>query len=254
MFSSKPLSFTNDCVALLCVRMGSTSFQILVHSEIIRALWHLVITSFRSGLSFIAVDNLGRTFYVASVFVVLFHYVPTEFNGSNGRNDCGAERCFTCEWLHHIHPATLLCGACCCGGCGVTVMNVLATIETAVYHQHLARTTSQSGVLAGTHNGSPGLCGEKNSTKWSRASESVCNDCAVLCFHCESGYVPSWHMKLSSLSQSLVASHWKPECFSMCPQAAPGCGLLAQFEKVTCESSNQERGAEDGGWTHLCVI
>lgn len=62
---------------------------------------------------------------------------------------------------------------------------------------------------------------------------------------CESEYIPNWQIKFSFSLQALVASHLKPESLSMCPQAAPGCGLLAQFEKVIYEPSSQERGPEE---------
>lgn len=62
----------------------------------------------------------------------------------------------------------------------------------------------------------------------------------------ESEYIRNWQIKCSSLLQSLVAFHWKLEFPSMSPHAAPGCGLLTQFEYVICEPSSQERGPEDG--------
>lgn len=56
-------------------------------------------------------------------------------------------------------------------------------------------------------------------------------------------YAPNWQTNGSSLSQSLVTCHRKPEALSMCAHAAPcGSNPCTQLEKVTGEPSSQERG------------
>lgn len=138
---------------------------------------------------------------------------------------------FTSKWLLHIHPATVtLCGCCRRGGRGSTVVSVLTTVEAPVYHQHLARTTPQSVVTTRTHDFPPGLWQKNTKHNGNLPVNRYDAVFAVLFGICVRVHVPNWQMKQSFLSQSLVASHWKPESFKMCPQAAPGSGLLAQFE------------------------